>query len=227
MSDRLPQWQPPTAGVAGGGAYPVRHVWCVGRNYAEHAREMGANPDSDPIFFSKPAQAVVNLPRLTWPARTQDLHHEVELVVFLADGGRDVPASEWLDKVFGYAVGVDLTRRDVQASLKKAGHPWEVAKGFDHSAPVGAIVTADRWQPAADHAIELQVNGMVRQQASLGQMIWSVPELLEQLSRQLTLNAGDVIFTGTPAGVAGLQPDDRVLARIHGLPTLEFALQSV
>lgn len=227
MSDRLPQWQPPTVGIAGGGAYPVRHVWCVGRNYAEHAREMGANPDSDPIFFSKPAQAVVNFPRLAWPARTKDLHHEVELVVFLADGGRDVPAPDWPDKVFGYAVGVDLTRRDVQASLKKAGQPWEVAKGFDQSAPVGAIMIADQWQPAGGHSIELQVNGMVRQQANLGQMIWSVPELLARLSKQFTLNAGDAVFTGTPAGVASLQPEDRVVARIQGLPELEFAIDSL
>jgi fumarylpyruvate hydrolase len=227
MSMRVPQWQAPTVAVAGGGAYPVRHVWCVGRNYAEHAREMGADPNSNPIFFSKPAQAVVNLPRLAWPADTRDLHHEVELVVFLADGGRDVPASDWPGRIFGYAVGVDLTRRDIQARLKKAGHPWEVAKGFDQSAPVGPIISADQWQPDNNHSIEIQVNGMVRQQASLGQMIWTVPELLAQLSRQLTLNAGDVVFTGTPAGVAALQPDDRVLARIHGLPTLEFAVQSV
>lgn len=223
---RVIAWTPPAVAVSGGGEFPVRQVWCVGRNYAEHAREMGVDPKtSSPVFFSKPAQAVVNRGQIDFPAATEELHHEVELVVCLADGGRQVAAADWPQRIFGYAVGVDLTRRDVQARLKQAGQPWEMAKAFDQSAPIGSIRAAGQWQPEPGHGIELQVNGMVRQQASLGDMIWPVAELLERLSSELTLNAGDLVFTGTPAGVGPLLSGDRVLARITGLPTLEFSIK--
>ncbi len=225
MSRLVIDWLPPSVAVAEEGDYPVRHVWCVGRNYAEHAREMGADPEqSEPVFFSKPAQAVTNNARLDYPSTTDELHHEVELVVFLKEGGRHVSAEDWLAKVFGFAVGVDLTRRDVQARLKKAGQPWEISKGFDLSAPVGPILPASQWQPRPDQTIELRVNGQLRQKARLEEMIWSVPALLESLSAQFTLNAGDVVFTGTPAGVGPLQPGDRIAARIDGLPELTFSI---
>jgi fumarylpyruvate hydrolase len=225
MSQLVISWTPPQVAVAGGGVFPVRHVWCVGRNYAEHAREMGVDPErSEPVFFAKPAQAVVNARSIPYPQATQEFHHEVELVVFLRDGGRGISATDWPGRIFGYAVGVDLTRRDLQTRLKKAGQPWELSKGFDCSAPVGSIRPAHEWQPGAEAGIELQVNGIVCQQGQLGKMIWPVPKLLERLSTQLTLNAGDVIFTGTPAGVGPLAPGDRVLARITGLPELEFSI---
>ena len=177
-------------------------------------------------FFAKPARAVHGHPRVSFPAETQSLHHEVELVVLLADGGRHVPAMAWAERIHAYAVGVDLTRRDVQDRLKKAGQPWEISKGFDQSGPVGVAVLASEWEPSADHLISLQVNGVVRQQAELGTMIWSVPALLERLSAEFTLQAGDVVFTGTPAGVGSLNPGDRVLARVDGLPDLEFHLDT-
>jgi fumarylpyruvate hydrolase len=220
-----PEWTAPTVIIDGGGSFAARHVWCAGRNYAEHAREMGVDPArSRPVFFSKPAQAVVNHRQIGYPHETESLHHEVELVVLLANGGRDVPAADWAERIFGYAVGVDLTRRDVQDRLKKSSQPWEISKGFDQSAPIGRVIPATNWQPVAESVIELQVNGVVRQQASLGEMIWPVAELLQRLSAELSLNGGDVIFTGTPAGVGPLHRGDRVLARITGLPDLEFSI---
>ena len=225
MSSRVIDWRPPEVAVSGTGRFPVRHVWCVGRNYAEHAREMGEDPErSEPVFFAKPARSVDQSGRIAFPAETADLHHEVELVVFLRDGGRNIVAADWPRRIFGYAVGVDLTRRDVQARLKKSGQPWEVSKGFDQSAPVGVIVPAEQWSPSPETLIDLQVNGVIRQQASLGDMIWPVNGLLERLSRQITLHAGDVVFTGTPAGVGPLQVDDRVKARVQGLSPLEFTI---
>ncbi len=225
MSSRVVEWQPPEVAVSGGGRFPVRHVWCVGRNYAEHAREMGEDPErSEPVFFAKPARSVDQSGRIAFPVETADLHHEVELVVFLGDGGRNIAAADWPRRIFGYAVGVDLTRRDVQARLKKSGQPWEISKGFDQSAPVGLVVPAEQWSPSPEILIDLQVNGVIRQQASLGEMIWPVNGLLERLSRQITLHAGDVVFTGTPAGVGPLQVDDRVKARVQGLSPLEFTI---
>ncbi|AKS41879.1 fumarylacetoacetate hydrolase family protein [Wenzhouxiangella marina] len=217
------RWTPPEVLDQDGRAYALRHVWCVGRNYAEHAREMGVDPSrSTPVFFSKPAQAVIQSGIVTYPERTEDLHHEVELVVLLARGGRSLAAADWPERIWGYAVGVDLTRRDLQAKFKQAGQPWELSKGFDESAPVGSIVPAERWQPRSDCMIRLSVNGESRQHARLGEMIWSVAELLERLSHEVQLNSGDVVFTGTPAGVASLQRGDRVQAEIEGLPVLEF-----
>jgi len=226
MTGRLIDWSPPGLAVVDGRVFPARHVWCVGRNYAEHAREMGADPKSgSPVFFSKPASALVNVDSVDYPANTDSLHHEVELVVLLGQGGRNLTPADALKLVFGYAVGVDLTRRDVQARAKQAGHPWEMSKGFDQSAPIGRIAPAEKWSPTADSRIELQVNGMVRQQAELGDMIWPVAELIARLSDEITLNAGDVLFTGTPAGVGDLEAGDHVLARIAGLPELVFAVR--
>ncbi len=222
--DRVVEWTPRLLAVVGGGSFPVRNVWCVGRNYADHAREMGSDPDREPpVFFSKPAQALVAESRIGYP-RTTNLHHEVELVVFLADGGRDLAPVDSTACIYGHAVGVDLTRRDLQARAKQAGEPWEMAKGFDQSGPVGSIMPLAEWRPQADQAIRLEVNGQLRQSDCLGAMIWPVAELLSRLSREVTLAAGDVVFTGTPAGVGPLLPGDRVRAAIEGLPMLEFAI---
>ena len=221
----LPDWQPTALKLADGREFHVRHAWCVGRNYAEHAREMGSDPDkSDPVFFSKPASAIVQADTVEWPPGTRDLHHEAELVTFLGKGGRDLSATQAAECVFGYAVGCDLTRRDVQARAKAAGMPWALSKGFDQSGPVGLIVPADEWQPDDDRKIRLQVSGERRQQAVLGDMIWPVAELLSRLSREVTLHPGDGVFTGTPAGVAGLAVGDLVKVEIDGLSALNFEI---
>lgn len=218
-------WAAPALAVQGGAAFPARHVWCVGRNYAEHAREMGADPAAaEPIFFSKPAAALLQSERVRYPADTAELHHEVELVVALGRGGRDLDARAALACVEFYAVGVDLTRRDVQAKAKAAGHPWEMSKAFDQSAPLGLLVSAADWSPSPDAQISLHVGDQLRQRAGLGDMIWDVGELLALLSARVTLQPGDLVFTGTPAGVGPLQPGDSVLAEIEGLPALEFRI---
>jgi fumarylpyruvate hydrolase len=217
------EWSAPRLRSVDGESFAVRHLWCVGRNYAEHAREMGVDPArSEPIFFSKPAQAAVQQERVAYPTDSRDLHHEVELAVLLAAGGRAIPARDWPERIWGYAVAVDLTRRDAQARFKAAGQPWELSKGFDQSAPMGLIVPASRWQPRAGTTIELCVEDRIRQRGCLGDMIWPVAQLLEQLSRVLTLNAGDVILTGTPAGVGPVERGEWVEARIEGLPSCRF-----
>lgn len=227
MVERVVDWQAPLLPVLGGGVFPVRTVWCVGRNYAEHAREMGVDPArSAPVFFSKPAQALVHADNIKYPADTADLHHEVELVVFLEAGGRNLSPAQASACIFGYAVGVDLTRRDVQARAKQAGQPWEMSKGFDQSGPVGLIVVAAEWQPDPQARISLAVDGRLRQSARLGDMLWTVPELLAELSRVVTLGAGDAVFTGTPAGVGALAPGQQVRSCIEGLPALEFGISS-
>ncbi len=220
-------WRAPLLPVLGGGVFPVRTAWCVGRNYAEHAREMDADPSlSLPVFFSKPAQALFHADRVAYPPDTTALHHEVELVVVLRAGGRNLSLEQASRSVFGHAVGVDLTRRDVQARAKQAGHPWEMSKGFDQSGPVGLIVPESDWQPSAQARISLTVDGEPRQAARLGDMLWPVAELLAELSRTVTLGAGDAVFTGTPAGVSALAPGQRVRARIDGLPELAFSVLS-
>ena len=220
-------WIPPALNIRGGGRFPARHVWCIGRNYAEHAREMGADPAAaEPIFFSKPAAALLQSERVRYPADTAELHHEVELVVALGQGGRNLDAEAALACVGFYAVGVDLTRRDVQARAKAAGHPWEMSKAFDQSAPLGLLVPASDFalNPAAE--IRLQVGGERRQSARLGDMIWNVGQLLALLSARVTLQPGDLVFTGTPAGVGPLRPGEQVVAEVEGLPALQFQISA-
>ncbi len=185
--------------------FPVRRIFCVGQNYAEHAREMGADPDrAPPFFFTKPADAVVASGTvLPFPVRTDDLHHEVELVLALRDGGRDIAVADAAGTIFGWAAGIDLTRRDLQAVAKKAGRPWDMAKGFDASAPVGRLRVG---LPPAIGAIALEVDGERRQTGDLADMIWSVAEIIATLSTYVAWAPGDLIFTGTPAGVGPIPP---------------------
>ncbi len=217
----------PSLAVAGSSArFPVHRIYCVGRNYAAHAREMGANPDREPpFFFSKPADAVVAPgTAVAYPSRTTDLHHEIELVVAIGKGGRDVAIANALEHVFGYAVGVDLTRRDLQAESKKAGKPWDTAKGFDASAPVSEVHPVSRIGHPARGKIWLDVNGERRQSGDVSDLIWSVPETIAELSTFFALAPGDIIFTGTPAGVAALKPGDRLAGGVEGVATLEFSI---
>ncbi len=203
--------------------FPVRRIYCIGRNYAEHAKEMGAEVNrTQPMFFLKPADAIVtDGADIPYPSATQELHHEVEMIVALAGGGRDIPLERALDGVFGYGVGLDLTRRDLQAAAKAKSWPWDVAKGFDHSAPVSALRrVAESGHP--DRAkLALDVNGQMRQSSDIDQMIFGVAEIIHELSKLWTLGAGDLIFTGTPAGVAALQRGDRVHAMLEGIATLD------
>ena len=217
----------PSLAIAGSAdRFPVRRIFCVGRNYAEHTREMGGDPDREaPFFFMKPADALVeNGATIPFPPATRDLHHEIELVLALSGGGRNLAAGDALAPIHGYAVGIDLTRRDLQGQAKKASRPWEAGKAFENSAPCAAIHRAgDRGHPQTGR-IWLAVNGETRQDGDLAQMIWSVPEILAELSRLFTLKAGDLIFTGTPAGVGALQPGDRVTGGIEGLSDLSLTL---
>jgi fumarylpyruvate hydrolase len=205
--------------VAGGGLFPVRRIFCVGRNYAEHVREMGGDPDrEDPFFFTKPADAVVIEGAATpYPPATSDLHHEMELVVAIGAGGAEIDGAHALDHIFGYAAGLDMTRRDLQAAAKKAGRPWDMSKGFDQSAPIGDIAPAATIGHPASGLIELTVNGKVRQSSDLAKMIWTVPETIAYLSRQVRLCAGDLIMTGTPEGVAAVVKGDVLEGRIAGV----------
>jgi len=203
--------------------FPVRRIFCIGRNYAEHAKEMGAAVETGrPMFFCKPADAVVaDGADVPYPSATAELHHEVEMVLALGAGGRDVPAERAAALVWGVGVGLDLTRRDLQAQAKAKGHPWDVAKAFDHSAPVSALHQLDGARPGPDTGLRLTVNGELRQQARLGEMIHDVPHLLAALSTLFELKPGDLVFTGTPAGVAALQRGDRFHAELAGIATLD------
>ncbi len=204
--------------------FPVRRVLCVGRNYAAHRREMGGDDRDPPFFFSKPADALVPPGgQVPFPSATQNLHHEIELVIALGAGGSDIPPERALDAVFGYAVGVDLTRRDLQNLAKDKGQPWEASKGFDASGPVSAIRP---WSGAPPQGrIHLSVNGEVRQNAYVSDMIWSVAEIISEASRLWMLKAGDLIFTGTPEGVGPLQQGDRVEGEVEGVGVLAFRLE--
>lgn len=208
----------------GDASFPVHRVYCVGRNYADHVAEMGGDPKSEPpVFFSKPASALVTGGEsVRYPQATSDLHHEVELVVALRSGGRELSTERADDCIYGYAVGIDFTRRDLQAVAKKHGRPWDTAKGFDQSAPLSNITPREAFEPRADSAIALRVNGEIRQEAVLGQMIWSVAEIIAQLSQLYELRAGDLIYTGTPAGVAAVSRGDSLQAEIEGLRPLGF-----
>ena len=202
--------------------FPIRRVFCVGRNYAAHAREMGSDPNREPpFFFTKPADAVVPASgAVPYPSATQDLHHEVELVVALGAGGADVDPAQALDLVWGYGVGLDLTRRDLQGPAKAKGLPWDTGKGFDHSAPVSELVPATGIGALEDRTLTLRVNGDIRQHGALRDLIWDVPDILHELSRLYALKAGDLVFMGTPAGVAALLPGDVFLAALDGVVEL-------
>ena len=218
---KLPIVEVPTVAIAGSRErFAVRRIFCVGQNYADHAREMGSDPDRQaPFFFSKPADAVVaDGAVLAFPPRTADLHHEVELVVALGSGGANVGVDEAEKLIFGFGVGIDLTRRDLQAEAKKAGRPWDMAKGFDQSAPLGDLVMG---VPPDGGAIELWVDGEIRQRGDLGQMIWNVAEVIAELSTFVTLRGGDLIYTGTPAGVGPILPGQVVRAAIAGAGVVE------
>jgi fumarylpyruvate hydrolase len=205
--------------VAGGGAFPVRRIFCVGRNYAEHALEMGGNPEREaPFFFTKPADAVLTGGAdMPYPTATANLHHEMELVAAIGTGGADIPVAQALQHVWGYAAGLDMTRRDLQNEAKKAARPWDMAKGFDHSAPIGDLVPAARLPDPTHGRIELKVNGAVRQSSDLSQMIWSVAETVAYLSTLVRLAPGDLIFTGTPAGVGAVGRGDVLEGSIEGV----------
>ena len=207
--------------------YPVRRIYCVGQNYRDHVKEMGGDPKSSPpVFFSKPADAVVpSGSRIAYPTATRSLHYEVELVVALKSGGTEFNADHALECIYGYAVGIDFTRRDLQVEAKEKGRPWDTAKGFDSSAPLSPIKRSGCCGPG-DARIWLEVNGVLKQDAQLSEMIWPVSEILAQLSRFYVLEAGDLIFTGTPAGVSAVEPGDKIRGCIEGVGEVEVELVS-
>lgn len=212
--------------VAGSGEFfPVRRIYCVGRNYAAHVREMGGNEREPPFFFQKPTDAIVRSgAAIEYPTATSSFQHEVELVVAIGASGQDIDVASAKKLVLGYAVGVDLTRRDLQLDARKNGRPWESGKSFDASAPIGAIVrkASAPLNPAAN--IALQVNGVTKQKGVLSEMIWNCDEIISRLSVLYALKPGDLIFTGTPAGVGDLNPGDRVEATVEGVGSVAFAI---
>ena len=212
---------PVTIPIARGGLFAVRRVYCVGRNYAEHVVEMGNDTRDPPFFFGKPADAiVVGGADIPYPGQTADLHHEIELVVAIGKDGSDIAAGDALDHVYGYAAGLDMTRRDLQAQAKKAGRPWDMAKGFDQSAPIGTIEPASAIGHPDSGAITLAVNGTERQRGDLADQIWNVPETIAYLSQFVALRAGDIIMTGTPAGVGAVVRGDVLEGAIAGVGTV-------
>jgi fumarylpyruvate hydrolase len=226
----LPVPTVPLVPVAGGGFFPVHRIYCVGRNYAEHAVEMGHSGREPPFFFMKPADAVLPVAQgetgaMDYPALTSNLHHEIELVVAIGVGGSRIAAAEALQHVWGYAVGLDMTRRDLQNDMKKQGRPWCIGKAFEQSAPIGLIVPLARTGELLRGAITLDVNGQRRQQGDLADLIWSVAETIEQLSTAWRLQPGDLIFTGTPAGVGAVQRGDVMEGAIAGLGALRVAVR--
>jgi fumarylpyruvate hydrolase len=214
----------PIAGTAD--MFPVRRIYCIGRNYAAHAREMGSDPTREPpFFFQKPTDAVQIVPvgttvDHTYPPLTKNYHYEIELVAALDKGGRDIPAESALSCVFGYTVGLDMTRRDLQRAMGDEKKPWEIGKSFDHSAPVGALQPAAKTGPFTEGAIWLKVNGQVKQQANLNQMIWSVAEQISKLSQAFELMAGDIIYSGTPENVGPVVRGDVMTGHIDRLPDI-------
>jgi fumarylpyruvate hydrolase len=230
MSFVIPAPAPVAIPVAGGGSFPVRRVYCVGRNYVEHAQEMGHSGREPPFFFMKPADALVPVADgetgvIDYPALTANLHHEIELVVALGAGGRDIAAADAPGCIWGYAVGLDMTRRDLQGEMKKQGRPWEIGKSFEQSAPIGPLVPKAKTGELLRGAITLAVNGQPRQKGDLSELIWSVAETIEQLSRAWTLAPGDLIFTGTPAGVGAVARGDVMEGAIAGLGALRVAVR--
>ncbi len=216
--------------VAGGGSFPVHRIYCVGRNYVEHAQEMGFSGREPPFFFMKPADAVVPVAAgetgaIDYPSLTANLHHEVELVVALGLGGRNIKAADAAAHIWGYAIGLDMTRRDLQGEMKKQGRPWCIGKAFDQSAPIGPIVPKSQTGELTQGPITLSVNGQPRQSGDLKDLIWNVAETIEHLSAAWTLAPGDLIFSGTPAGVGAVVRGDVMEARIAGLPDLRVAVR--
>jgi fumarylpyruvate hydrolase len=228
MSDCvIPPPVTPSVAVAGSAArFPIRRVFCVGRNYAAHAREMGQDPEREaPFFFMKPADAVVAAEGIiAYPPATNDLQHEVEMVVALKAGGADVAPADALALVWGYGVGLDLTRRDLQAMAKEMRRPWDFAKGFDASAPCSALHPVGEVGHPVDAQISLAINGVIKQQGTLQDMIWPVADVISHLSRFVELAPGDLIFSGTPAGVGPLQPGDKVRGVLAGVATFDLEI---
>jgi fumarylpyruvate hydrolase len=221
-----PPPQPSVAIAGSSDRFPVRRIFCVGRNYADHVREMGNDPKSEPpLFFTKPADAVVESGGvLPYPSNTSNLHHEVELVIAIGVGGSNIAEAKALSHVWGYGVGVDLTRRDRQAEAKKAGTPWDTAKGFDHSAPVSALKPVSETVQIDRARIWIKINGETRQDANTRDMIWSIPEIIAALSDWWELKPGDLIFTGSPSGVSALNAGDEIECGVDGLETLRFSI---
>ncbi len=219
----------PVVGGAPGATFPVHRIYCVGRNYVEHAIEMGFTGREPPFFFLKPADAVLPIAEGTvgtmqYPSLTNDLHHEVELVVAIGKGGSGIQAADAMQHVWGYAVGLDMTRRDLQGEAKKTGRPWEIGKAFEQSAPIGPLRAAAHCKVGPDTAIALDVNGGARQSSTIGKLIWTIPEIIEHLSAAWTLAPGDLIFTGTPEGVAKCVVGDTLNAKVDGVGTLQVKL---
>ncbi len=214
----------PSVEVAGrADRFPVHRIYCVGRNYAAHAREMGHSDREAPFFFLKPADTVIpSGSELAYPPQTKNLHHEMELVVALKSGGTDISVGGAREHVFGYAAGLDMTRRDLQGEAKKMGRPWEVGKSFEGAAPCGAIKPAEETGHPQSAAIWLNVNGETRQNGDIAELIWKVPEVISHLSGLFTLRAGDLIFTGTPAGVSAVQPGDALHGGVDGIGEIEI-----
>jgi fumarylpyruvate hydrolase len=210
--------------------FPVHRVYCVGRNYEEHAKEMGFTGREPPFFFLKPTDSLVVVDagqtgRMPYPSMTQNLHHEIELVVAIGKGGRNIKAADAVKHIYGYAVGLDMTRRDLQNEMKKQGRPWCIGKAFDQSAPIGPITPAAQAGDVNQAEIRLQVNGSDRQRSNVDKLIWNVAETIEHLSAAWELQAGDLIFTGTPEGVAAVVTGDRLVGQVAGLGSLTIDIE--
>jgi fumarylpyruvate hydrolase len=227
MSFVIPAWDLPSVPVAGSkDRFPVRRIWCVGRNYAAHIVEMGYDPNrEEPFFFAKPADAIVqDGGTVPYPPQTKNLHYELEMVVALGKGGANVPVAKALDLVYGYGVGLDMTRRDLQFAARDRGRPWEMGKGWDHSAPCSALMPAAKIGHPAKGVIKLAVNGQVKQNSDLGAMIWKVPEMISYLSALVALAPGDIIYSGTPDGVGPVVKGDKLHGEIEKVGTLDVAI---
>jgi fumarylpyruvate hydrolase len=221
-----PQPQPALPIRGSDALFPVHRIYCVGRNFADHAIEMGHDPNREPPFFfqKNPDNLVVEGGEFPYPDASKDVHHELEMVVALGEGGRDIPVERALDHVFGYGVGLDMTRRDLQGEAKKLGRPWEVGKAFEHSAPCSALVAAKEIGHPAKGRVWLEINGKVRQDGDLAQLIWKVPEMISYLSGLFTLRPGDLIFSGTPAGVGAVNRGDRLVGGVDGVGELSVTV---
>jgi fumarylpyruvate hydrolase len=221
----IPLWTPAALPVAGGKPFPVRRIYCVGRNYAEHAREMGHDPDREPpFFFTKAPDAIFTGKELPYPVETSDVHPECEMIVALGSGGKYIPVDKALDCVFGYGVGFDVTRRDMQSVAKDLRRPWSLSKDFDNAAPCSPLHTVDEVGHVSKGTLRFTVNGEVRQESDLDKMIWSVPETISFLSGLITLLPGDVIMTGTPAGVSAVVKGDTLVGHVDGLTDLTLEI---